>query len=131
MVVGVDVEGRKILIKNVKELSKNYSYHVYSLRAIKGIIFEEYFKIFGNLCQILEYNTRVIEYPVPKHVFKNINDKKIYIQKITIFATVQQIWKKERSSIKINRFFWNNYHDKILMIPEAKEKNFQKAEECI
>jgi len=116
------------LIMNVKELSKNYSYHVYSLRAIKGIIFEEYFKIFGNLCQILEYNTRVMEYPVPKHVFKNINDKKIYIQKITIFATVQQIWKKERSSIKINRFFWNNYHDKILMIPEAKEKNFQKLD---
>ena len=58
------------LIMNVKELSKNYSYHVYSLRTIKDIIFEEYFKIFGNLCQILEYNTRVMEYPVPKHVFK-------------------------------------------------------------
>ena len=77
------------LIMNVKELSKNYSYHVYSLRAIKGIIFEEYFKIFGNLCQILEYNTRVMEYPMPKHAFE---DEKIYIQKITIFATVQQIW---------------------------------------
>ena len=117
---------------NVKELSKNYSYHVYSLRAIKDIIFEEYFKIFGNLCQILEYNTRVMEYPMyQNHVFKNINDKKIYIQKITIFATVQQIWKKERSSIKINRFFWNNYHNKILMIPEAKEKNFHKIRSYI
>ena len=113
------------LIMNVKELFKNYSYYVYSLRTIKDIIFEEYFKIFGNLCQILEYNTRVMEYSMSKSAFEKTNDKKIYIHKITIFATVQQIWKKERSSIKINKFFWNNYHNKILMIPETKEKNFQ------
>ena len=61
-----------------------------------------------------------MEYPTKE------NCKEIYIQKVTIFAKVQQIWKEERASIKINRFFWNNYYNKFLTIPETKIKNFNK-----
>ena len=104
----------------VQDLSKKYKYNIYSLETIKNIIYEEYFKIFGNLCKIIEYQTRVMEYPTKE------NCKEIYIQKVTIFAKVQQIWKEERASIKINRFFWNNYYNKFLTIPETKIKNFNK-----
>ena len=90
---------------HVKDLLKNYKYYIYSLNTIKGVIYEEYFKIFGNVCKILEYNTQIMEYRVPESEFKKIGDKIVYIQKIRIFAIVETIWKENRSSLKISKFF--------------------------
>ena len=111
---------------NVKDLLSRYAYKIYSLSTIEDIVYEEYFKIFGNVCKILEYNDKIMEYIVPKSEFKKIGDKIIYIQKIRIFATVETIWKENRASIKISKFFKGKNFNKYLMIPEIKYKNFRK-----
>lgn len=114
------------LVLKIKKLLKVYKLDVYSTSDVKNIIYEEYFKIFGNLCKILDYNTRILEYPISRNFFKSINNRKFSIQKITIFAKVRQLWREERASIKINRFFWNNVYNKFITIPETKIKYFHK-----
>ena len=117
-----------LLELNIKDLSKNYKYHICSLNTIEGIIYDEYFKIFGNICNILEYYSRIMEYTIPKAEFVNIGNKVICRQIIRIFATVKTIWRENRSSLKISKFLKRKIYNKCLMIPETKCKNFNKLQ---
>ena len=86
---------------NIENFEKKYILHPLSLLSLDDMIHHEYFKIFGNICKITSQSTRLMEYPRGK----------IVIQKYTIYATVRPLWKEERSSQKINRFFWQ-YREK-------------------
>ena len=103
------------LYLNIIGLKKKYEKIILSLATSEQIIYNEYFNIFGNICEIITKHIRIMEYPRGN----------IVIQKHSIYATVNPLWEQERSGHKINRFF-KQYYRKRKSLTGLEQLNFKK-----
>ena len=124
-----ETEG-KVVLKTWKiemtvvDMPKVYKKVIYSLDSPANIVHDIYFSIYGNLCQIMDLYTRVLEYPRQKYT----------IRRGTIFAKVKPLWREERASHTIDRFLWNCCHTAIKIPKLAKSEASFKAsrmESCL
>ena len=96
----------------VDDMPAVYKEVIYSLESPTTIVQDTYFSIYGNLCQILDLHTRILEYPHQDYT----------IRSGTIFAKVKSLWREERASHKIDRFLWNCCHSTFTIPKLVKSK---------
>ena len=106
----------RFLHLKVRGLQKVYQKQVFSTSKRRDLIHEEYFLLFGNICRVLDVYERVMEYPCAHYRH----------QKRTIYAHVKPLWREERASFTIHRFWSDQKRRSWLSVMKEKKGPYRE-----